>query len=80
VRTAIICISLTALVGCASRGPEIDCSTIHVVDYSPDFEQRLVGELKVAPAAAAWPSAIADYRAMRHALQACKDATADATH
>jgi hypothetical protein len=50
------------------------------VDYSPDFEQRLVGELKVAPAAAAWPSAIADYRAMRHALQTCKDATADATH
>lgn len=78
-RTAIVCIVL-ALVGCASHAPEIDCTTVHVVDYSSDFEQKLVAELKAAPAAAAWPSAIADYRAMRHALQVCQDATAAATH
>jgi hypothetical protein len=74
-RIAILC-AVLAVIGCASHdgGPEIDCSTIHIVTYPSDFEDKLVAELKAAPATSVWPSAIADYRATRHALLACQQA------
>jgi hypothetical protein len=80
-RMAIVCVALI-MAGCSTPppAPEIDCSKVHVVDYPADFEQKIVDEIKAAPPAAAWPSAIADYRAMRLALAACQEATAAVTH
>jgi hypothetical protein len=40
--------------------------------YSQDYRNRLAHEVAAAPASAAWPTAVADYVALRDAVRACR--------
>ena len=78
-RITTVCLAL-AVAGCGAfqhtTTTEIDCTKIGLKEYTPEFEQKLVAEIKAAQTTDVWPEAIADYRLTREALQACQTAKA----
>lgn len=71
-RMIVALVSLVALAGCAAQA-EGGCGSLGVVDYDQAFQEKLATELEVAGPNAAWPDAIADYRALRSDVKACQE-------
>ncbi len=61
------------LAGCATAGSDPAAVCPPVVDYAPDVQARVAGEMEVASADAAWPDMIVDYGVLRAAVRACRD-------
>lgn len=68
-------IGLSLLTGCnAGTGNSGSCDLLTLRTYSPAFNARLADELRAAHPMAVWPEAFEDYRALRAAIRACKNA------
>lgn len=52
--------------------PAGSCSLLPLKSYTQEYSDKLAGEIEAAPEAVVWPEAVADYRALRKVVEACR--------